>query len=76
MNSATSLNDARELGLRVVSVPVEWHDEGQSKVRVPRAVLSSLLDLARILWWRRDARVAGAVGESDQSSRRSERPAR
>ncbi len=41
---------ARTLGLRVVSVPVDWHDEPRSKVRVPRAVLSSLVDLVRIAW--------------------------
>ncbi len=39
---------ARTLGLRIEQVPVLWHHEGGSKVRVVHAVLTSLRDLARI----------------------------
>ena len=41
---------AQRAGYRVVEVPVEWHDEPGTKVRLARDVLASLLGLARIRW--------------------------
>lgn len=41
---------ARRAGHRITEVPVEWHDETGTKVRLARDVLGSLLGLARIRW--------------------------
>lgn len=45
---AELLTIARERRLDVVEIPVVWSDRGRSKVRVLRAGLASLRDLARI----------------------------
>jgi len=39
---------ARARGLSVMEIPVRWSHQGDDKVRVDRAVLASLLDLARV----------------------------
>ncbi len=41
---------ARDRGLVLREVPVRWHDESGSKVRVGRAALRSLLDLLAVAW--------------------------
>jgi len=43
---------AHSLGLRLAQVPVAWHDEDGTKVRVLRAVLGSLRELGVIAWKR------------------------
>jgi len=43
---------AAELGASLKEVPVRWEHRPGSKVRVARAVVSSLVELARISWWR------------------------
>lgn len=47
---------ARGLGYRVAQVPVTWHHEEGSKVRVLPAVLASLRELSVILWNQRRGR--------------------
>lgn len=44
---------ARELGFQVAQVPVTWHHEEGSKVRVVSAVLASLRELCVIVWNKR-----------------------
>ena len=41
---------ARRLGYRIEEVPVQWHDEEGTKVRLGRDVLASLGNLLRIRW--------------------------
>ena len=41
---------ARRAGHRIVEVPVDWHDEAGTKVRLAGAVLDSLAGLLRIRW--------------------------
>jgi len=43
---------ARQLGLDIVQLPVQWHHEENTKVRLASAVLESGRDLLRILWRR------------------------
>jgi len=43
---------AQELGFKLVQVPVSWHHEEGSKVRVIGAVASSFLELLQIAWHR------------------------
>ena len=48
-------------GLSVMEIPVRWSHQGDGKVRVDRAVLACLLDLARV--WRHLRRVGYGASE-------------
>ncbi|MBI4227233.1 MAG: glycosyltransferase family 2 protein [Candidatus Omnitrophica bacterium] len=51
---------ARRLGYDVAEVPITWTDQPNTKVRMGRAVFTSLWELLRIRWaaWRGDHRAA------------------
>ncbi len=62
-------------GLRLTDVPVRWHDESGTKVRLVDAVLRSLIGLLRIRWYAARGVYATTLAAEEPAEIRTFRPA-